>query len=603
MYPEMEPPPSQPQPPQSSPPPSPNSQVPPPASSPSQVPPPAYPPWQGPPPAFPPSQPPPPLFPPSQFPPGEAPTQLFLPSVPTEPLPPRFERKRRYERKPRLAQLGKRPSVPRPVDPIAAVAGNATAFGLGYMLMLRPRLAAAAITGTAILLFLLAADPGNLTWQLLFGLWWLAMCLHAWYLTRGHQSELLDTADPRRERHLAVGAAALVLLSLVVLRTDAWLTVRDAEGAHAAGDCETAVDTLEGFDAGHRIAFGAMVTEGQEQLEACRLLNEARAAGSIEGAAIMSTYMDDPQALWDGAGPERAAMLFDAALDRDNTEGSLDHGFQQLITTLDTEPGQSERVRDTVEDLMAGIDGIPHCDAVAIDDWIAAQTWEAPELTEPIAAAAEAVPLHLLACAREQARDTNLTGARETYQRFIAEYPDHAEIQFAKDELYAVESQIERDHVQELLSAGTYCQNPAPWRDAPAYSGASPHPMRVVGLDPDEYGVSDSWIAGSLEETEIIVCVDGPKQGRHLETCYYENPISEYFPHQVSFYTARFDVKVYQLRTGTQVDSYTMHFEGNPCPEILRYRTYGSFDHGPPGEIEAEVTNAEVRSVFARLQD
>ncbi|MQM25911.1 hypothetical protein [Glycomyces albidus] len=587
MYPEMEPPPSkpppsQPQPPQSSSPPFPNAQVPPPA--------------------FPPSQTPPPLFPPSRFPPGEEPTQLFMPEVPTEPLPPRFERKRRYERKPRLAQLGKRPSGPRPADSIAAVAGNATAFGLGYMLMLRPRLSAAAITGTAILLLLLATDPGNLTWRLLFGLWWLAMCMHAWYLTRGHDSNLLDTAGRRRERHLAVGAAALVLLGLVVLRTDAWLTVRDAEGAHAAGDCETAVDTLEGFDAGHRVAFGAMVIEGNEQLEACRLLNEARAAGSIEGAAIMATYMDDSEALWDGAGPERAAMLFDAALDRENTEGSLDHGFQQLVATLDTEPGQEDRVRGAVEDLMAGLDGIPHCDAVAIDDWIRTQSWEAPELTEPVAAAAPAVPLHLLACARERARNGDLTGAQQTYERFLAEHPDHAETAFAVDELYAVESQIEFEHVEALLDAGTYCESPAPWRDAPPYGGPSPHPMRTVGLSPDQYGLPDSWTAATLEETEIIVCVDGPKRGRYLESCYYEGNFSPYINDEVSFYATRFDVTVYQLRTGQAVDSYTVQFNGDPCPEILQY-TYYYTDLGPPSEVEAEVSDADVRSVFERLQD
>jgi hypothetical protein len=64
----------------------------------------------------------------------------------------------------------------------------------------------------------------------------------------------------------------------------------------------------------------------------------------------------------------------------------------------------------------------------------------------------------------------------------------------------------------------------------------------------------------------------------------------------------RFDVKVFELRTGEQVDSYTVQFDGNPCPEVLEYSYYYT-DLGPPSEVEAEVSNADVRSVFERLQD
>lgn len=498
------------------------------------------------------------------------------------------------------SQQVRRPLVRRPVDPIAAVAGNATAFGLGYVLMRRPRPAAAAITGTVFLLFLLAVDPGNLPWHLLFGLWWLAMCFHAWHLTHGAEPALFD-GSRGRDRILAIGAAGLVLLVVLGLHLDARHMVGDAETAHAAGDCERAVDTLEQFHTGHRIANGDMVLRGQDQLRACRLLNEARAAGAVEGATHMLTYMDDPAALWDGAGPERAAMLLDAALAGGDLEGTLKPGFEQLIATLEAGAG-SEYVRGTVERLMAGLDEDASCDAVAIDDWIRAQAWEAPALAEPVAAAAEAVPLRLLDCARDRSSASDLSGAQEMYQRFVAEYPDHADVQAAVDELYAVDSRIEFEHVQQLLTADEYCQEPAPWRDAPAYEGRSPHPMWMIGVSPSEYGFSEDWIARNVEETEIVVCVDGPKQGRFLESCYYEGSFSPYINDEVSFYATRFDVKVFALRTGEQVDSYTVQFDGNPCPEVLEYSYYYT-DLGPPGEVEAEVSDADVRSVFERLQD
>jgi hypothetical protein len=541
--------------------------------------------------------------PPPPFPRVEPPPPDAEPSPPWAPAqPPRFERKPRPEQyPPQFERKPRPPFVPRPVDPVAAVAANATALGLGYMLMRRTRLAAAAMAGTFFLLFALAADPDDLPWRILFGVWWLLMCLHAWYLTRRSEPH---PGTRRRDRILAVTAAALVLLTVIGFRWDAWQMVRGAETAHAEGDCVEAAAALDRFDAGHRIAYGGIDDERAAQLAACALLEQARTEGGAAGAATMAEYLDHPAALWDGAGPERAAMLFLAARVGGDPATTLAPGFEQLTETLDTEPGQADAVRSTVEDLMADLDDdTPACNAVAVDDWISAQTWEAPELTEPIAAAAAAVPLHLLACARAEATVDDLTGAQDAYQRFVVDYPDHAEFQAATDELYAVDSEIEFEHVQGLLTADEYCQAPAPWRDAPAYSGRSPHPMWVIGLDPDAYGVSESWTSGTVEETEIVVCVDGPKQGRHLETCYYENDLSSYFPHQVSFYTARFDVKVFALRTGEQVDSYTVHFDGDPCPQTLYYNSYGYTDFGPPGEIEAEVSDKEVRSVFERLQD
>ncbi|MEV3936773.1 hypothetical protein AB0K52_12450 [Glycomyces sp. NPDC049804] len=507
----------------------------------------------------------------------------------SSPLPPRLERRARP------------PFVPRPVDPIAAVAANATALGFGYLLMRRRRLAATAITGTAFLLFALAAEPDSLPWRLLFGLWWLLVCLHAWYLTRGTDPALLG--DRRRARLLAIGAAGLALLVLAGFRTDAWLAVRSAEDAHAAGDCEAAVETLDRLGPWHRIAFGAKVLEGEEQSAACRLLNEARAEGAELGADTMLTYMDHPEARWDGAGVERAGMLFDAARGGGAaTYSELESGFQQLIDTLEDSPGQTDRVRETVEQFMADLDqDTDACDALAIDDWIGEQIWEAPALTEPIAAAAEAVPLRLLACARYRSAD-DLTGSQAVYQRFLTEYPDHAEHQAAVDELYAVDSRIEYARVTALLEADEYCGPPAPWRDAPAHEGGSPHPMWVIGLSPGQYDFPAEWTSDTVDATQLVVCVEGPEKGEHLESCFYESDAAVGGYREVDFYATRIKVEVYELRTGERIDSYTVQFDGDPCPEVLEYSYYYA-DLGPPGSVEAEVSDGQVRSAFERLQD
>jgi hypothetical protein len=508
------------------------------------------------------------------------------------PLPPRFERRMRP------------PFVPRPADPIAAVAANATALGLGYLLMARRRLATAAVVGTAFLLFALASAPDSLPWRLLFGLWWLMMCVHAWYLTRGNGPDLLGS-HRGRTRILAIGAAVFALLVAFGFRADAWLTVRSAEAAHADGDCAAAVDTLERLGAAHRIAFGAKVLEGEEQLAACRLLNEARAEDALLGADTMLTYMHHPAALWDGAGVERAGMLFDSARDGGaNTTSLLDSGFQQLIETLEAHPDQTDRAREEVEQLMSDLDhDTDACVAVTIDDWLGGQAWEASAFTEPIAAAAEAVPVHLLECARERSTDDDLAESQERYQRFIGEYPDHAEHQAAVDELYAVESRIEFDQVSALLEADEYCKTPAPWRDAPAFEGRGPHPMWVIGLSPTQYDFPDDWTSETVDATELVVCVEGPEKGEHLDACYYEGGISAFGNYTlVDFYATRIKVKVYELRTGKEIDSYTKQFDGDPCPEELEY-TYYYTDLGPPSTVEAEVSDAQVRSVFEPLQN
>lgn len=505
--------------------------------------------------------------------------ETYPPPFPAPPPPP-----------PRPARI--RPAA----DPTAVVAGNATGLGFGYMLLGRWWLAAAALTGTGLLGYFMTADPGNLWWRIGFGAWWFAMGLHGWILTRGTEPRrLVDTELPGgrpRERLLALGGSGLVLLAVLGLRGDAWLMVHGAENDHAAGDCGSAADTLASFDTAHRTAFGAMVVEGEKQLEACRILNEARAQDPETGAATITTYMEHPRALWEGAGPERAGMFFEAARAGGDVAELMRSGFEQLIDTLANDPDQSWRVRDTVEALMSDLaEDTPVCDAATVDAWLGGQTWEAPSLGEPIAAAADQVPPRLLACARERVDAGDLGGAQAAYLRFLADHPDHADAEAAAEELYDVEYQIEYDDVTDLLNHGAYCSDPSPWRGAPAHEGSGPHTMWTLGLSPEQYDFPGSWVSEGVDDTVLVTCVDGPSMGEFQEACRYSTSGGDVI--WLFFYGARFDITVYELRTGEVVDQYSREI-GDPCPGSFYYRNVDA--------VQSEYSNADVRDMFEPIQ-
>lgn len=483
----------------------------------------------------------------------------------------------------------------RTADPLAAVAGNATGLGLGYMLLGRRWLAAAAAAGSGALVYAMAADPANPWWRLGFGAWWLAMGLHAWHRTRRAPRPLLDfdrPGGPPRERLLAVGGAGLALLVVLGLRADAWLMVHRAGNEHTAGDCGSAADILDSFETAHRAAFGAVVVEGEEQLAACRLLNEARAQDPEAGAATVAAYMEHPGALWEGAGPERAGMLFEAARAGGDVAELMRLGFEQLIDTLASDPEASWRVRGAVEALMSDLaEDTPVCDAAVVDAWLRAQTWEAPSLGEPVAAAADRAPARLLACARERADIGDFAGAQVAYRQFLADHPDHADAPAAADELYDVEYRIEYDTVTALLDQGAYCADPSPWRGAPAYEGEGPHPMRTLGLSAEQYDFPGSWVADGVDDTVLVACVAGPSRGELQDTCLYGSDSETVL---LAFYAARFDITVYELRTGEVVEQYRREI-GDPCPDRFYYRYVNA--------VQSEYSAADVRGMFDPVQD
>lgn len=498
------------------------------------------------------------------------------------------------------------PPAPQPEPPaehapdrFSVILGNATLLGIGYMLMRRPRLAIVSLIGSISLLSLIALYPHVVVWRLLLPVWWVALVLHAWQSAPNARPVFFSERSPVwLQRVLA--AACLMLVSLAWLRIDTWTIVRDAETPHADGDCERAVSSLRWLSTAHGTAYGSLVSRGESEREACELLltalDESEGPASATG---LGAYLDHPGALWEGAGPRRAELLLDEALgeirwggvkvleDDSPAWGTVEEAFAQLSTTLQDKPGQSEPVSAVVESFLADLAKAPPCKAKEIDTWLLAQTWEEPELAASIAPEADQLPARMFHCADDlSAADTDAA-----YQEFLTAYPEHE---------LAVRA------AEALLSDGGYCDHPAAYPGASAYEGGGPHAMWMLGMDPEEYGFPDSWLADTVDRAALVVCVEGPERGSFQQTCYYEPGENQQLTSlegfaEVDFYASEFTVKAYELRSGELVGDYSAEI-GDPCPGELSYTNRHGFDI-VPSKYNSDYSDADVRSIFAPLVD
>jgi hypothetical protein len=490
------------------------------------------------------------------------------------------------------------PPAPRPVparpatDPVVAIAGNATMLGIGYMFMRRPILAAVALTGTGFLLWSAAVQTENPLWRFLLPAWGLVMILHAWWLTRRARPErLVDLVEPdpaRRGRVYALTAAAVVLMTVVWYRVDALWIANEAETAHAAGDCERATGELAKFDAVHRVAAGPITLRGEEERDACELLLTALDEPPAEAAHTIEEYIAHPGALWDGAGPKRAEFMFDSAMAADDPRlTTVEDAFAQLSATLEDLPGQSAAVRSTVEAFMADLEEVSPCKGYQVDDWLSRQTWDEPELTEPIAAVADQVPVRMLACAQDRVATGESEEAGILFREFLTAYPDHG---------LAVEA------ANAVLDSGTYCANPVAYQGAPEYGGGGPYPMRLLGgWSPEGRGFPASWLGETADETALVVCVEA-EVGEFQESCQYRRPDGSTF--WASFFAHRFSIEAYSLRTGERVEEYAREI-GDPCPNRIdgTYQTIYFSSSENFLTLASEYSNEDFRNLFAPLMD
>lgn len=489
-------------------------------------------------------------------------------------------------------------------DPVAVVLGNATLLGFGYLFLRRWRLALLALAGTTALLVALAATTGS--GQVLAGLavWWVAGTGHGWWLVRG----VRPTGTRWGQRAVAAGVVVALVGVVVVQHGATERTVADAAAAHATGDCERTSELVRGLDAADRAVNGPAVRGAAADLEACELLLEARGLvqpgvpDRTDAAEVAAAYLRHPGARWSGAGPWRADLLLRSAYSDSHgpDQGALEAGFDQLEASLAETPDEAGEVRAVVEAFLTRLAEVEdHCAVRDVVEWVDAGDWAGPEVAEPVAAAADEVPRRVLGCARDLADADEITASRRTYEAFLRDHRDDRRAGVASDELDDVVTAIQRKKVARLLDTGRYCAHPEPYRGATGYRRKGGNPMQVFGIKPAAHDFPRPWLAGDVDDTVLVACVDGPKRGSYQETCAYESDLFPYWS-DVRFYASRFDVRLYEVRTGKQVEAFSDEF-GDPCPPSILVTTFGSFAT-PPETKRSAFDSADLRGMFEVYQ-
>lgn len=255
---------------------------------------------------------------------------------------------------------------------------------------------------------------------------------------------------------VAVAAAVvLVATGAVVLsvRAETSRLVNLADDRHAAGNCQDAMETLDGLGSLHRLVAGDVVDSSVQGRRACELLLDAvDADGDLEPAGL-DDYLAHPGARWAHAGVVRAELLFAS---NGGGNGSWDApgrdpegAVEQLVATLTAHPEESAAVRDamstyvgrfkkewytepTVDSGPAGyVEPIDEeslaSDACAARDeylWLHDGGWTEPELAEPIASTEDRGDDLLAGCAQVRHAAGKLDDARSLYAEYLKTYAD-----------------------------------------------------------------------------------------------------------------------------------------------------------------------------------
>lgn len=405
----------------------------------------------------------------------------------------------------------------------------------------------------------------------------------------------------------AVAVSVVVVVALVVtvtlVRASAVRTLDDAVGVHETGDCESTLGLLEDLGPVRRAVHGDVAASADREADACRLLVEAQAAARQEAADRYADYIAHPHGRWRGAPAARGdALLRQAARELADEPGPkrMNSAFDVLTVVLDedADPGHADRARR----LVTGFVDDAYSDACqAVDDhaWIQRGDRDHPEIAEPIAAKRDKHDDVLLRCAREHEKADELKAAAGAYWEYVKTYPRERAVTAARRELTAVVTEIERRRAAAAVRKATYCRDPQAFRGAPPYREAGHHRMIVFGLDTKRHEFPTSWRTRNVEKAALVVCVDGPKKGAYQRTCNYESDLGGPFGSPVRFYSSKYTVTAYSLRTGNRVARFTRHL-GAACPAYITWRSPLKIS-APPSTYRSRPTSAEIRGMFEGL--
>ncbi|WP_210593427.1 hypothetical protein [Streptomyces sp. GESEQ-35] len=453
------------------------------------------------------------------------------------------------------------PRIRPPSDPVAAALGNASLFGIGYLLLGHWKLAVFAVIGTVWLLNVAASTAD--TWaEILLLAWWVAGTAHGWSLAHGRAEHVVR----RGQRVSTLAVVVAVLLTAVLLRVDAHGIEDRVNEARERGDCEAAVAAQGEVGFGQRVAGATVVEPGKAVVEACNQL-------------------------------ERAASRLTAG--RSGSIEDLERGFGILAGVL-KEPGNEKTVETVLDTFLDGLPTNDSCDNADITEWFRDREPTRDVLDRSADTAARMEPTALAGCGDALMAEDDWQEARARYQLLLDEYPGDWHTGKARGGIQKATLAIELDKVRGLVedtydATSGYCETPA------RYSGAPPYRKgfnRALFLGDSEYTgkLPGGWRTGDPTKASLVVCADTAENGTAVETCQYENDKSPYFPYSVTFYKVKIPLKVYELRTGKRVDPREVQISGGSCPSVLRYEYY-SIDVGPGDEF-VSTAKSDVRDAF-----
>lgn len=424
------------------------------------------------------------------------------------------------------------PPVDRSRDGLAVALGNASMLGAGYLMLGRVWLALGTTLVTGFLVILMVTVLPYVWFQLLIGLWWLALIAHGWLLAGG-QKHLVAS---RFHRLVAASAVVPVLLAGVVLRADAFVVNWGISDARKSGDCVRALQVDGRIWLGHRVADAPLIAADDETARVCWRLQQAQ--------------------------KELSAVLITGDV------VGLDSAYRRLATILAKAPGHERMVEVVLEPFLRGIPTKTPCVTASITDWLGARRDSHNLLDRSAPIARHAAPAALVGCADVLSAGNGWEPARQRYQQLIDRYPTSPLVPQAQEGVRRVTLAMELANARSLLtdaaSGVAYCDSPTRYSGAPPYKRGYNRAL-FTGSTAYINHLPVSWRTTDPANAVLVVCAGEADYGSAVRTCPYTSEETGYAI-SVTFYRIAIPIKAYELRTGNLVANTKVQISGSSCP-------------------------------------
>lgn len=464
---------------------------------------------------------------------------------------------------PTPAEPGPQPPTTSAGTPLAVAVGNASLFGIGYLMLGRRGLAMAAGAVTVVLAAILAGVARSVWFELIVLAWWAAVIAHGWYLA----SRPGRPAEIRGQWVKALAVTVPVLLIIGLLRVDVSGIEASVADGRASGDCAQVLSAQHRVWFGDRIADSPLAARGDGNVAACGRLRTAE-------ASLTTGLTGDT--------------------------GALKSGFGTL-TSLLADPGNEKMVEVALNEFLSSLPVKDPCRTATVTDWLRGRRPSHTVLDRSAEVVARIAPAALTACGDELMAATDWQSALSRYQQLLDQHPGDKDAARARAGVRRATLDIQLAHVRHLLAGSdggppAYCSAPAQYDGAAPY-GHGTNRALFYGNTGYTSKLPSGWRAGDVAHAVLVVCVGGAHQGASVQSCPYtseDSPNSS--PTEVTFHKIAIPVKAYELRTGKLVFDRTIQISGRSCPSQFSYTSY--LPSSPPSDENVNPSTADVRAAF-----